>query len=44
MHWPHVKILIRGDSHYCGEPVFAALDALGCDYILGLAINNVSIR
>jgi hypothetical protein len=39
-HWPHVRILIRGDSHYCGEPVFAALDALGCDYILGLAINN----
>jgi hypothetical protein len=40
MHWPNVKILVRGDSHYCGEPVFAALDVLGCDYILGLAINN----
>ena len=40
MHWRQVKILIRGDSHYCGEPVFAALDALGCDYILGLAINS----
>jgi hypothetical protein len=39
-HWPHVKILIRGDSHYCGEPVIALLDALGCDYILGLAINS----
>lgn len=40
MHWPGVKILIRGDSHYCGEPVIARLDGLGCDYILGLAINS----
>lgn len=39
-HWPKVKILIRGDSHYCGEPVIALLEKLGCDYILGLAINN----
>jgi len=40
MRWPKVKILIRGDSHYCGEPVIALLKRLGCDYILGLAINN----
>ena len=40
LHWPKVKILIRGDSHYCGEPVMALLEKLGCDYILGLAINN----
>ena len=40
MHWPNVKILVRGDSHYCGEPVIATLKKLGCDYILGLAINN----
>lgn len=39
MHWPDVKILIRGDSHYCGEPVLALLEKLGCDYILGLSIN-----
>ena len=39
-HWPKVKILIRGDSHYCGEPVIALLDRLGCDYCLGLAINE----
>ena len=40
MHWPKVRIVVRGDSHYCGERVIAALDELGCDYILGLAINN----
>jgi len=40
MHWPKVKILVRGDSHYCGEPVIALLEAMRCDYILGLAINN----
>jgi hypothetical protein len=40
MHWPKVKILIRGDSHYCGERVMALLEKLGCDYILGLSTNN----
>ena len=40
MHWPNVKILVRGDSHYCGEPVLALLEKLGCDYILGLSINS----
>ena len=39
-HWPKVEILVRGDSHYCGEPVIALLNKLRCDYILGLAINN----
>ncbi len=39
-HWPNVKILVRGDSPYCGEPVIATLKKLGCDYILGLAVNN----
>ena len=24
-HWPQVKILVRGDSHYCGEPGQASL-------------------
>lgn len=37
--WPKVQILIRGDSHYCSEPVLALLEAERCDYILGLAIN-----
>lgn len=38
-HWPQVNILVRGDSHYCGEPVLEMLENKGCDYILGLAIN-----
>ena len=37
--WPQVKILVRGDSHYCGEPVLKMLETKGCDYILGLASN-----
>jgi hypothetical protein len=40
LNWPQVKILVRGDSHYCGEPVIALMKKLGCDYILGLAINS----
>ena len=40
MHWPKVEILVRGDSHYCGEPVIALLKAMHCNYILGLAINS----
>jgi len=39
-HWPQVKILVRGDSHYCGEPVLRMLETKGCDYILGFAINE----
>jgi hypothetical protein len=39
-HWPQVKILVRGDSHYCGEPVLRMLKTKGCDYILGFAINE----
>lgn len=39
-HWPHVEILVRGDSHYCSEPALALLERLGCDYIIGFAINS----
>jgi len=39
-HWPHVAILVRGDSHYCSEPALALLEALRCDYIIGFAINS----
>ena len=34
-HWPHVAILVRGDSHYCSEPALALLEALRCDYVIG---------
>lgn len=39
-HWPKVKILVRGDSHYCGPQVLDLLEMLSCDYILGLAVNE----
>jgi hypothetical protein len=39
-HWPKVKILMRGDSHYCSEQAMALLEASRCDYILGFAINS----
>jgi aminoglycoside phosphotransferase len=38
-HWPNVRILIRGDSHYCATEVLDLLRRLRCDYILGLPIN-----
>jgi hypothetical protein len=38
-HWPKVRILIRGDSHYCAPEVLDLLRRLRCDYILSLAIN-----
>jgi Transposase DDE domain group 1 len=39
-HWPHVEILVRGDSHYCSEPALALLERMRCDYIIGFAINS----
>lgn len=38
-HWPDVRILVRGDSHYCAPEVLDLLRHLRCDYILGLSIN-----
>jgi hypothetical protein len=38
-HWPNVRILVRGDSHYCAPEVLNLLRRLRCDYILGLSIN-----
>ena len=35
-HWPKVRILIRGDGHYCAPEVLNLLRRLDCDYILGL--------
>jgi hypothetical protein len=39
-HWPKVRILVRGDSHYLSPETLNFFDAVGCDYILGLAINE----
>ena len=40
-HWPKVRILIRGDGHYCAPEVLNLLRRLHCDYILGLPINSI---
>jgi hypothetical protein len=37
--WPKVRILIRGDGHYCAPEVLNLLRRLRCDYILGLPTN-----
>jgi Transposase DDE domain group 1 len=38
--WPGVKVLIRGDSGFCREPILAWCEAQGVDYLLGLAQNQ----
>jgi hypothetical protein len=42
-HWPHVEILVRGDSHYCSEPALALLERMCCNYIIGFAIKLLEI-
>jgi hypothetical protein len=37
--WPQVKIVVRGDSGFCREPIMAWCEANGVDYLLGLAQN-----
>jgi len=39
-HWPKVRILVRGDSHYLSPEILDLLHGAGCDYILGLASNE----
>jgi hypothetical protein len=38
--WPEVKIVIRGDSGFCREPIMSWCEANGVDYVLGLAQNT----
>jgi hypothetical protein len=38
--WPEVKIVIRGDSGFCREPIMGWCEAEGVDYVLGLAQNT----
>src|SRR4051812_5041255 len=37
--WPGVKVLIRGDSGFCREPIMAWCEHNGVDYLVGLAKN-----
>jgi hypothetical protein len=38
--WPGVKIVIRGDSGFCREPIMSWCEGDGVDYVLGLAQNT----
>lgn len=37
--WPHAKIVIRGDSGFCRDPIMTWCEASGVDYVFGLAKN-----
>ena len=38
--WPHVEIVIRGDSGFCREAIMAWCEANNVDFVLGLAKNK----
>jgi len=38
--WPHVRILLRGDSGFAREPLMAWCEASQVDYLFGLARNE----
>lgn len=38
--WPKVKIVIRGDSGFCREPIMNWCEANDVDFVLGLAKNE----
>ena len=40
-HWPRVRILVRGDSHYGRHEAMEWCENNGVDYIFGLAGNKV---
>ncbi len=40
-HWPKVRILVRGDSHYGRDEAMTWCEANGIDYIFGLSGNDV---
>ena len=37
--WPHVKIVLRGDSGFCRDPIMTWCEANNVDYLFGLAQN-----
>jgi hypothetical protein len=43
-HWPHVKIVVRGDSGFCREYLMRWCEANGVDYLFGLAKNKRLLR
>jgi hypothetical protein len=43
-HWPHVQIVIRGDSGFCREYLMRWCEGNGVDYLFGLAKNQRLLR
>jgi hypothetical protein len=43
-HWPQVRILLRGDSHYCSPEVLDFCRAEGLDFLLGVAPTSTLRR
>lgn len=37
--WPHVRLIVRGDSGFCRPKALRRFDAWGIDYIIGLQKN-----
>jgi hypothetical protein len=42
--WPEVRIIIRGDSGFCREPIMTWCEQHGVDYVFGLAKNQRLLR
>ena len=38
--WPHVRIVLRGDSGFCRDAIMNWCEAQGLDYLFGLARNT----
>ncbi len=38
--WPHVRIVLRGDSGFCRDAIMNWCEARGLDYLFGLARNQ----
>ncbi len=43
-YWPHVKIVLRGDSGFCREYLMHWCESNGVDYLFGLAKNQRLLR
>ena len=43
-HWPHTRIIIRGDSGFCRESIMRWCEEHDVDYVLGLARNPRLVR
>lgn len=42
--WPNVRILVRGDSGFCREPLMRWCEENGVDFLFGLAKNKHLLR